>query len=264
MKSITLTLAAALVAVATPAAAQRAGEESTTTTYVGAYNVSNGYENRTVVGNFTNLYTGNFGFHTDVAYVNREENGLFGAVGASLALNDAVRIKAMGGTSTGDVTILPSTFLTGSVQLKPAKGLVITPDVTLRKYRTGGREVSTGVQVAKYFNIAGDTGGYYVAQADGGLSFIKDTDKDGWRLGLGLTAVRNSGLSLGINGNVGYMAYDVVATGGALPVRSKTKGVGASIGYKVAGNTEVFVRGSIADTKFYTVTGGMLGLKFGL
>lgn len=265
MKFVTFALAAAaLAAASSPAAAQNSGEESATTTYAGYYHVDRGYEDRTVVGNFTNLYVGDLGIHTDVAYVDREENGVFGAGGLSYALNDSVRVKAMAGTSRGDVNILPELFLTGSVQLKPAKGWVVTPDVTYRKYRNGGKEISPGVQVAKYFNVAGDTGGYYVAQADGNLSFVDGTDKTGWSAGAGITFVRNSGWNLGLNTRYGYMAYDTVTGTGVLPVRSKVLGLGASVGYRVTKSTEVFVRGNISDTKFYTVSGAMLGVKFGL
>jgi len=253
-----------LTAGASPALAQNAGDESSTTTYAGYYHVSNGFEDRAVVGNFTNIYAGSFGIHSDVAYVDREENGTFGALGLSYAPTETVRIKASAGTSTNDVTILPELFLSGSIQVKPAKGWVVTPDLTFRKYRTGGKELAPGVQVAKYFNVKGDTGGYYVAQVDTGLSFVEGSNKTGWSTGAGITFVRNSGWSLGLNARYGYMAYDVVTGTGALPVRSNLLGLGASVGYRFNKKMEVFVRGNVADTKFYTVSGAMLGLKFGL
>jgi hypothetical protein len=263
--SLALVAAAALSAVASPAAAQRAGEESTTTTYVGYYGVDEGYDDRLVVGNFTNLYSGAFGVHTDFAHVRREQNGTFGAAGLSYALGEKVRVKAMAGTSDNDGRdILPELYLSGSAALTVSKGLIVTPDVTFRRYRNGGREISPGVAVAKYFNLAGDTGGYYVAQGDASVSFIKDTDERGYQVGGAISTVRKSGITVGLNFNGGKMAYDTITGLGRLPVRSNTLGGGASLGYRFAPKSEIFVRGNVSANDYFWVHGGMLGLKFGL
>jgi hypothetical protein len=257
--SLKLSLAATLaLAAASPALA--AGEKSTATLYGGYYAADNGYEDRMVIGSFVDLYQGANGFHLDSAYVNREQNAAFGAVGYSRQLGDKVRAKVMVGTSTDNDNILPELFLSGSLQFKPANGLIVIPSVTHRQYRTGGKETAPAVQVAKYFNISGDKGGYYVAQADGGLSFNSSEDT-GWSLGAGLTSVRKSGLTFGASARVGYMSYDsVLGTG----VRSDIYGVSASIGHRVGKGAEVYLRGDVSKTDFFTVSGAMIGLKFAL
>ena len=251
-----LFLAAAAVVVASPTLA--AGEDSSATIYSGYYGADNGFADRWVVGNFTNLYLGNTGFHTDVVYVNREQNALFTAAGLSQALNGKVRVKFMAGTSTSNRSILPSLYLQGSVEFKPAAGLIVTPAVTYRRYRFGGREISPSVQLARYFNLKGDQGGYYVLQADSSLSF-NNSRKTGWSAGAGLTTVRKSGLTLGVAGHGGYSAYDSDLGVG---VSSRYYGGTLTVGYRFKGGHELFVRGDVTHSQAYTVSGAILGFKF--
>lgn len=248
-----LTLLAASPAFAAP-------EPSVATLYSGYYKADRGYTDRRVVGTFGDLYSGAAGIHFDLAYLDREQNAGFGAVGLSYALSDTARAKVMVGSSTDNDNILPSLFLLGSLQLKPADKWVVTPQIVYRRYRMGGKEIAPSVQAAHYFNLAGDAGGYYVAQADAGLSFTSGGNT-GWSGGAGLTTIRNSGLSLGANVRGGHMAYDsIVGTG----VRSNFWGVGGSVGQRLGKGHEVYLRGDYSHTKFYDVTGAMLGLKIKL
>ncbi|WP_265562231.1 hypothetical protein [Sphingomicrobium arenosum] len=258
-RALAVALAAAIF-LPTSAAAQMTGEQSSSTTYVGYYGVSHGFNDRLVIGNFANLYIDRIGLHSDVAHIEREEAGTYGALGLSYALSDAVRVRGTIGSSTDNDSILPELLLRGSVQFKPGGGLILTPALTYRDYRAGGSSTSPELQVAKYFNMAGDDGGYWVAQANGGLSFNR-ADETGWTLGAGLTTVRNSGLTIGASLRAGRMAYDTILE---QEVRSDIYGGSLSLGYRMGGGTEIYIRGDLADTEFYTVRGAMLGLKFRL
>ena len=57
------------------------------------------------------------------------------------------------------------------------------------------------------------------------------------------------------------MAYDSIFGTG---VRSNFYGAGASVGQRVGDGHEVYLRGDYSHTKFYDVTGAMLGLKIKL
>jgi hypothetical protein len=243
------------VAVATPGLAT--GEESSATLY-GGYNIANnGFADRWVMGSFANFYMGSTGFHSDIVYVNREQNAAFAALGLSQALSDRTRIRFMAGSSTHNADIFPSLFLQGSAELKPSDGLILNPSVTYRLYRKGGSEVAPAVQLARYFKIPGDGGGYYVAQGDVGLSF-NSSHRAGWTAGAGLSTVRKSGLTLGAGARLGHMAYD---GGTGTGVRSTFGNGNATVGYRFGKGQEIFVRGDVTRSKFYTVAGAMVGYK---
>lgn len=244
--------------VASPAIA--ATEPSVATLYSGYYSTSGGYSDRFVVGTFGDLYSGAAGYHFDLAHLDREQNAQYGAVGLSYALSDKARAKVMVGSSTRNDNILPSLFLLGSVQFKPADKWVVTPQLIYRRYRQGGQEIAPSIQAAHYFNLAGDSGGYYVAQGDAGLSFTSGGNT-GWSGGAGLTSLRKSGLNLGANVRAGHMAYDsIIGTG----VRSNFVGGGVSVGHRIGKSHELYVRADYSHTRFYDVTGAMLGLKIKL
>ena len=248
---------AATLAFASPAFAQAAGEESTSTFYVGHYAADNGYENRTVYGNFTNYYVGRTGLHLDSVYADREENAGFLALGVSHLVDPSLRIKVMAGTSTKNESILPKRYGSLQLEMKPAEGLILRPSVTYRKYRTGGWDISNTLGVAKYMDT--DANGYVVAQADGTYS-INDLDH-GYRLGGGLTFVRKSGLRVGASGSFGKGAYETAL---GLPVRDKFWSAGGNVGYQFKSRHEIFVRADYTDTRFYDVKGVMAGVKFPL
>ena len=267
-KPILLIAAAALVATAPVSAADRpklpeaadSALESSGTIYSGLFGATNGYSDRWVIGSYANLYRGGTGLHSDLVYVNREDNAFFGAFGLSHAISELTRAKIMVGSSTSNRNILPNAFVQGSLQIKPSEGLIVTPALTYRHYRSGGREVAPSVQLARYFDLRGDAGGYYVAQADGGLSF-NNSGRRGWTAGAGLTTVRNSGLSLGVAARTGYSAYDSAMGFG---VTSRNYGGSATVGYRLGRGYELFVRGDVTKSRFYTVSGAIVGLKFPL
>jgi hypothetical protein len=267
-KPILLFAALALVAASPGSAAigpKAPGEkdralESSSTIYSGLFRANNGYHDRWVIGSYANLSRGGTGFHSDIVYVNREDNAFFGAFGLSHAITERTRAKIMVGSSTSNRNILPNAFVQGSLQIKPSEGLIVTPALTYRHYRSGGREVAPAVQLARYFDLKGDAGGYYVAQADGGLSF-NNSGRGGWSAGAGLTTVRNSGLSFGLAARAGYSAYDNAMGFG---VTSRNYGGSATVGYRLGRGYEVFVRGDVSKSRFYTVSGAIVGLKFPL
>jgi hypothetical protein len=249
---------AAAVQTGTPPA--KDGLESSATLYGGAFGASNGVANRWVIGSYANLYREGTGFHSDVVYVNREDNAFFGAFGLSRPIGQRTRARIMVGSSTINRDILPNRFVQASLMFKPSKGLVITPALTYRHYRNGGRELAPGAQLARYFDIKGDTGGYYVAQADGGLSF-NNSGRRGWTAGAGLTTVRKSGLTLGLAARTGYSAYESEMGFG---VTSRNYGGAATVGYRLGRGYEMFVRGDVTKTRSFTVSGAIVGLKIPL
>lgn len=236
------------------------GLESSATLYSGYFNANNGFSDRWVIGSYANLYRGATGLHSDIVYVNREDNAFFGAFGLSRALSASTRGKIMVGSSTSNRDILPDRYLSASLEMKPSQGLVVTPSLTYRHYRTGGREIAPAVQMARYFDLPGDGGGYYVFQADGGMSF-NNSRRAGWTAGAGLTTVRKSGLSLGIAGRAGYSAYD---SSNGFGVTSRNYGGSVTAGYRLGRGYEVFVRGDATKSRHYTVAGALVGIKIPL
>lgn len=232
--------------------------ESHLTLYSGYFGVDSGFSNRFVTGSFVDLYPGETGLHADMVYVDREENAAYGAFGLSHRIAGFGRLKLMVGTSTGDQNILPDLSLQADLEFKPAEGLIVRPSVTYRHFRRGGSQIEPSAQLAYYFG--GGSGGYLVAQADGGLTFT-DTGKTGWSVSGGLTSVRSSGLRVGFSARTGYMAYDTLF---GAEVRSNFWGGGPNIGYRFRSGHELFVRGDFTRNDHYSVTGALVGFKLPL
>lgn len=256
--------AAALPRVATPSLSELINEphlagvpESHITTYGGFYSASNGYADRYVVGSFIDWQLGATGLHADLLYVDREQNAAYAAVGASQMIEGFGRIKVMVGTSTGQQNILPDRYASLGMEIQPVSGLILRPGIAYRHFRSGASQVSPSLQVAEYF---GGGGGYFVAQGDAAM-FITNSGRTGWSLAGGLTHVEPNGLRLGIAVRRGYMAYDSVI---GTEVHSKFYGGGPNIGYRFAGGHEIFVRSDVTKTRFYTVTGAVVGYKLPL
>lgn len=229
--------------------------ESQLTVYSGYYSASDGYADRFVAGGFYDHHSGGTGLHADVVYVNREENAAYGALGVSHRIDGLGRIKVMAGTSTDNFSILPELSLHVGLEANATKDLIVRPSVTYRRFRNDRSHVAPELQLAYYFG--GNADGYYVAQADGGLT-LTDTNDTGWSLGGGLTNVRKDGLRLGFAARTGRMVYDSVL---GTEVDSRFWGGGPSIGYRFAGGQEVFVRGDVTRNDFYTVAGAFVGFK---
>ena len=232
--------------------------ESHVTLYTGYFRVNSGFSNRFVTGSFVDLYPGETGLHADLVYVDREENGAYGALGMSHRIGGLGRLKLMVGTSTGDQNILPDLTLHAGLETKPAEGLIVRPSVTYRHFRHGGSHIEPSAQLAYYFG--GGSGGYYVAQADGGLTFT-NSGKTGWSLSGGLTSVRSNGLRIGFAARTGHMAYDTLF---GAEVRSSFWGGGPNLGYRFLSGHELFVRADFTRNEHYSVTGALVGLKLPL
>jgi hypothetical protein len=262
--SIVLAALAAAPGIAAPATPPLA-QQSVVSIFTSNFAVNNGYSNRFAVGGFADIYSGRVGMHADITTVQREEDGTYGALGLSYQLSDAVRPQFAIGTSTKNDSILPQLFLNASVKITPGTGWVVTPGLTYRDYGPG-RLIGTrrdyyqaSVAVSRYFNMPSDTGGYWVAQADGALA-SRTVGTSPWSLALGLQTVRNNGWRFGVSGGSGFMAWDPQT--GASDVVSHMWNIGGSIGYRFHGPTEVFARVSHAHNDFYDADGGLIGLRF--
>lgn len=233
--------------------------QSDATVYVGTASVTDGFHDRQYAGAFINNYSGDFGFHADVSYVDREEDGLFAAVGFSWQASDNWRPKLMVGSSTDNFSILPEIFVALSAQYKSDgdNGWTVTPSFTYREYRNNGDEFMPAVDFNKYFS-AGDTSGYWVLQGRVALSFNNSHDT-GYTIGGGIQTVRNNGLTAGLYLEGGKMTYDSII---GIGVETDYWAIRPSIGYRFSSAHEVFIRGEFADTDFYSVQGVMVGTKF--
>jgi hypothetical protein len=229
--------------------------ESHATLYTGYYGASSGYSDRFVTGAFVDIYPGATGIHADILYVDREQNAGFASLGISHEIAGIGRLKVMAGTSTGNQNVLPDLSLQAVLEVQPAQGLILRPAVSYRHFRHGASQIAPSVQIAHYFG--GGSGGYFVAQADAGLTFT-NTGRTGWSIAAGLTNVRSNGLRMGLAVRTGYMSYDSLV---GTEVRSRLYGGGPNIGYRFLSGHELFVRSDVTRNKYYTVTGAIVGFK---
>ena len=232
--------------------------ESHVTTYGGFYNANKGYADRYIAGSFIDLQLGSTGLHADVFYGDREQNAAYGAFGVSQMIEGFGRVKVMAGTSSHNQDIVPKLFLSAGFELQPGSQWIVRPAVAYRKFRNNRSQINPSLQVARYFG--GDSGGYFVAQADGSLSF-NNVGNTGWSVGGGLTRVSTSGWRFGGALHRGYMTYDAIS---GTNVHSYTYGGGPNIGYRFSGGQEIFFRSDVTKTRFYTVSGAVVGFKLAL
>ena len=232
--------------------------ESHLTTYAGYYHASDGYADRYIGGAFMDSQLGTTGLHADILYVDREENAAYGAFGLSQLIEGFGRVKLMAGTSTHKQNIVPKLFLSAGIEVHPATQVIVRSAVAYRKFDHGRSQINPSLQFARYFG--GDAVGYFVAQADGSL-FINNTGKTGWSVGGGVTHVRTNGWRFGAALHRGYMTYDAVT---GTNIHSYTYGGGPNIGFRFSGGKEVFFRSDLTRTRFYTVSGAIVGFKLAL
>lgn len=254
-----LGLAALAAFAAAPLAAH--AEESSVTLYSGATHVEGKYADRYYGGVFANVYAGDLGIHVDAVDVSREENVGFASMGLSYPLADGVRAQVNIGSSTHTDNIAPDIYASSKVDVKFAENTV-TPRFTYRHFRNGLETFEPALDGVRYFRIAGDHHGYYALQGHGSLSFLRG-QKTSYSIGGGVQTVRESGLSLGVNGEWGRMAYgeNVLSPG----INTKFWAVRPMVGQRLgAHGPEVFVRGEYIDAGVYNGFGGMLGIKFHL
>jgi hypothetical protein len=234
--------------------------QSVATIYTGIATVTNGFHQRIYGGAFSDTYFGDVGFHADLSYVDREENGLYGAFGISFQATDTLRPKIMIGSSSGNFDILPELFVSLSTQYRPSDddGWILTPGVAYRKYRNGGEETLPSFEFSKYFTLDCDAGGYWAAQGRGAISF-NNSSEAGYTIGGGLQTIRANGLTAGVYAEGGRITYDSII---GIGVQTPYWAVRPSIGYQFSPSHELYVRGEFTHTDFYDVTGVMFGFKF--
>ena len=260
MKSITVAIALASLCVGAAASAQTpTSTQSSAMAYVGFSSPTNGYENRYFEGIMIDKYVDDrLGIHFDAAAVQREQDGVYAAIGASYRITDGVRVKGMFGGSTDNRNILPEYYGYGQVQIQSGKS-VFTPSLAYRHFRTGMTEYQPAADVAHYFSIPGDSGGYYTLQAR--AAYAIHPGKNAPSFGAGITTTRKSGLSLGIYAEGGRLAYANLVDIGAPGVDSPFWSVRPSIGYRLTPRIEIVARAEYSRNDFFSTRGAMLGLK---
>ena len=245
--------------IAGPAIA-KTSDKSAVTIYGGALALDKGQGTRIYVGGFGDYYTGGqIGFHADVVHVSREETATYVAIGTSWNFGDHLRPKIMIGTSSSNVGILPDEYVAVTVRIKPGSdsGWVVTPGLTYRHYRNGRDETIGTLATAKYFRLAFDKHGYYVAQ--GSVSTSLGGNVRGQSAAtIGMQTVRSSGVSFGVIGEIGALVRDPVASNIA---GGQYYAVRPMLSIPLLHNVDMFARGEYADTTLYTATGGSTGLK---
>lgn len=260
MKSITVAIALAALCAGTAASAQSTtGTQSQAMAYVGFSSPTNGYEDRYFEGVMVDKYVDDkLGIHFDAAAVQREQDGVYAAIGASYKVASGVRVKGMFGGSTDNRNILPQYYGYGQVQIQSGKSIV-TPSLAYRHFRTGMSEYQPAADVAHYFSISGDRGGYYALQAR--AAYAIHPGKNAPSFGAGITAVRNSGLSLGVYAEGGRLAYANLVDIGAPGVDSPFWSVRPSVGYRISQRVEIVARAEYSRNDFFSTHGVLIGIK---
>jgi hypothetical protein len=253
-------IALVLAAVIVLPDASGAEDRNNVTIYASALAVSGGLTDRQAVGAFVNAYEGDVGVHGDFVYVNREEDAGFGAVGFSWRLSEEFRPKIMVGASTDNSGVLPEFSAALSMQIRPEEfeGWIFTPSLTHRSYRNGVEESRPAFEAVKYFSLASDQGGYYVAQGRVSATMTGE-ESNRYSFSGGLQTVRKSGVTYGLSAEGGWLDYDSIL--GADGSR-RFFALRPSVSLRIDQGCEVFVRGEYANTDLYDAIGATSGLKF--
>lgn len=230
----------------------------------GVFGVDKGFSDRAFVSLQGSLYddTG-FGFHADVTRSMREEEANFAAFGASYAVTPKARLKVMAGTSSKNNEIQPELYLNGSLtyDFGPQAGIVVIPEIIYRSYRSGVDEVQGLLGINKYFPAFQD-GSYVVGSLNGSVNLVNPGGHIGWEAGANITHVRPYYMSYGIGGVVGSSAYDNTLGLASISVRNDYFGVRPSVSVFLSKDVEVFARGEVLWTDYYTLAGGYAGVKY--
>jgi hypothetical protein len=260
MKIINVAVVVAALCIGGAAQAQSTtGTQSSAMVYGGFSSPTDGYEDRYFEGVMVDKYLDNgIGVHFDAAAVQREQDGVYAAIGASYAVADGVRVKGVFGGSTENRNILPQYYGYGQVQVQSGKS-VVTPSFAYRHFRTGMSEYQPAIDVAHYFSIPGDRGGYYALQTR--AAYAIHPGRNAPSFGAGLTTVRNGGLSLGIYAEGGRLAYANLVDIGAPGVDSPFWSVRPSVGYRLNRTIEIVARGEYSHNDFFSTRGVLIGIK---
>lgn len=251
--------AGAMAALAASPAHADGKDRSYVLTYAGLLDLM-GADTRVYAGGMAEIYVANgLGVHADIVTVDREEDATYFGGGLSYRVNDTFRPKIMVGTSTNNRAVLPDLFLQGSVRITPGhnSGWVITPGVTYRHFRDGKHETVGSLQLAKYFSISGDRNGYYVAQV-GAETTIEANSPARLAFNGGISTVRKSGVIFGVNGEVGTLFRDPIATSG---FRGRFFAVRPNLELPLFDRFSLTTRGEYIDTQLYDAVGGSAGVK---
>jgi YaiO family outer membrane protein len=253
------------LAISSPVLADEA-PQSDVMVYGGYSHPTEGFSDRAYAGFFYNQYLENgLGVHLDGTYVDREEDGALGVIGMSAPLGVGVRAKVAVGASTDVNSILPKFVVRAELPVKLGS-TVITPEYSYREYRTDITDHNIALNVARYFNIVADAGGYYVAQGRVAHSIVNEF-KNTTSGSIGLTAVRKNGIQVGISGEYGELAYSTIVEGVGIiapGVESDFFAIRPSLSVPLSQRVDFVARGEFSHNDFYESTGVMLGIKLKL
>ncbi len=256
----TLPAAASAQTANAPQTTQKTPLQSTVSVYGGFTAPTDGYEDRFYVGANMDEYVGDLGVHLDVSGVTREQDGAFASIGLSKTIASGVRGKLAFGGSTDNRNILPQYFGLAQLRIEAGSKTVLTPALAYRRFRTGVDEYLPSLDVAHYFSVKGDQGGYYVAQGRAAIAILPGRTAPSF--GAGVTTVRNSGFSAGIYAEAGRLSYANLIDIGAPGVNSPFFAIRPSFGARISDRTELFVRGEYSHNDFFDTRGAMVGVKF--
>ena len=262
MKTRLLLAACALSALASTAVSAQttpAPNESVATVYGGYNSPTGNYQDRYYGGVTLDKYVGDLGVHVDAAAISREEDGVFASVGLSHTLVDGVRGRFAVGGSTDNRSILPKYYGMGQLRFDAGAKSSITPSLSYRKYRTGVDEYQPAVDAVTYFSLPGDANGYFALQARGAYAIHRG--KDAPSGGLGITAIRKGGISLGVYGEYGRLAYANLADVGAPGIDTSFYAVRPSVGFRLNRSIELVARGEFSHNRYYETRGILVGFK---
>lgn len=238
--------------------------DSTVMVYAGTTAPTNGYPERTYGGVMADVYTeSGIGIHADLAAVTREDDAAYASIGLSYTIEPGVRPRITVGTSTNTRNIFPQVYVAGQVRIEADKSTIVTPAFAWRSYRTGVNEYTPSLDVAHYFTIDGDSGGYYAVQGRGSVSFIDRADT-GYSIGGGVLAARKSGVTAGVYGEYGHLSYSgIYGMAGTLApgLKSDFWSIRPSLGTRLGANNEIFVRGEYSHNKAFDTRGVFAGFK---
>lgn len=227
---------------------------------VGGYQaLNNGFEDRIYGTTFANFYYhGGLGIHGEVTGIDREEDAGFFAGGLSWN-TDQMSVKGAVGTSTDNDNILPELYLRGEVTLRsnPKDGLVFTPSITYRDFKSGSEELTFSAALIRYFHLS--DGKSINVQTFGNVSFSDPGSNDSMYGGFDVTYADYRNYSFGITFEGGEANYSSVLDLSSIGLDFFS--VRPHVGVFLNDNLEFTLLGEFADVDDYDIIGGNAGLK---
>jgi hypothetical protein len=208
---------------------------------------------------WANTYWSNgVGLHAEAHGMNREEVASFGAVGVSYEAN-STRVKGTLGTSSDNREILPSFYarLEGEIKSDPAKGIVLSPSLTYRSFRSGVDEVALQGQSSFYMPAANDA--YWVIQLLGRATFVSPGEDWIPAVGGSLTYASYKKYSVGLASEIGRSSYETAQ--GAANFNENYVSLRPTASVYVNNQVELSLTGEYTKLESYEVNGVMAGLR---